>query len=200
MRMTTIKPPLDEKFRLRWRAVGANAIFNRNDAVFVFAERRVNQSVFFAHMAVDDGEIFFFDGAAFEDFSEFAGGPGIFCNQNDAAGLTVEAVDQMWRSSECEFAPVFFQIQRMSRLTPAVTIIEMQPRAPDQAGHLAVLGRMTDESGGLVDDQQVVVFKNDFKKFFQARKRLPQGRGAAKKIVLFPPACPSAGFGLCCAA
>lgn len=49
----------------------------------------------FAQVAVDNGEIFFFNGAAFENFSEFAGGPGIFCNQNDAAGFAVEAVDQV---------------------------------------------------------------------------------------------------------
>ena len=42
----------------------------------------------------------------------------------------------------------------------------MQARATDEAGHLAVLGRMTDEAGGLVDDEQFIVFKNDFKKFF----------------------------------
>ncbi len=44
----------------------------------------------------------------------------------------------------------------------------MQTRAADEAGHLAVFRGMTDESCGLVDDEQVVVLKNDFKKFIQA--------------------------------
>jgi hypothetical protein len=42
----------------------------------------------------------------------------------------------------------------------------MQPRTADEAGHLAVLGRVADEAGGFVDDQQIFVFKNDVKQFF----------------------------------
>ena len=61
----------------------------------VFAQRRVNQSVFLAHMAMDNGEIFFFDGAAFQNFSQFAGDCGIFCDDDNAAGFAVETVDQM---------------------------------------------------------------------------------------------------------
>ena len=38
----------------------------------------------------------------------------------------------------------------------------MEAGTADKAGHLAVLGRMTDEPGRLVDDQQVVVFKKGF--------------------------------------
>ena len=64
-------------------------------AGFVFAQRRVNQTMLLAHMAVDDGEIFFFNGAAFQNFSEFAGDFGIFCDHNDAAGFAVETVHQM---------------------------------------------------------------------------------------------------------
>jgi hypothetical protein len=87
------KSAFDEKFCLRLRAVGSHAIFHDNAAMFILAERRVNQATIFAHVAVDNCQIFFFDGAAFENFSEFAGGFRIFCNQNDAAGLAVEAVD-----------------------------------------------------------------------------------------------------------
>ena len=46
-------------------------------------------------VAVDDGQIFFFDGAAFENFSQLAGGRGIFCDDDHAAGFAVEAVDEM---------------------------------------------------------------------------------------------------------
>lgn len=45
--------------------------------------------------------------------------------------------------------------------------VQMQTRAPDEAGHLAVFRGMADEPGGLVDDEQVAVLKNDFKKFIQ---------------------------------
>ena len=88
------KTPLDEKFRLRQRAVGPDAILDGDDAAFVLAERRVNRPLPCRDMAVDDGEIFFLNGAAFKDLPEFAGGFGIFCDQNHAAGFAVEAVDQ----------------------------------------------------------------------------------------------------------
>ena len=45
----------------------------------------------------------------------------------------------------------------------------MQPRTTDKAGHFAVLGRMADEAGGFIDDQQFVVFKNDVEQFFHFR-------------------------------
>jgi len=138
------KSAFDKKFCLRRRAIGADAIFHGDAAVFVLAERRVNQTMFFVHAAMHDGEVFFFDGAAFQNFSQFAGGPGIFRDDNHAAGFAVEPVDEM-------------------RLRG---ISQMQARAADQTGHLAVLGRMTDKSGGFVDDEQSVIFKNDLKKFF----------------------------------
>jgi hypothetical protein len=84
---------LDKKFRLRSRAVFTHAIFEGDNAVFIFAERRVNHAGIFRNVAVDDCQIFFLDGARFENFSEFAGSFGIFCDQNDAAGFAVEAVD-----------------------------------------------------------------------------------------------------------
>jgi hypothetical protein len=37
----------------------------------------------------------------------------------------------------------------------------MQPGAANQAGHLIAFGRMADQSGWFVDDQQVGVFVND---------------------------------------
>src|SRR6185369_16417774 len=64
----------------------------------------------------------------------------------------------------------------MCHLTPALSpggggegAIQMQPSAADEAGPLAVLGRMTDEAGGLVDDQQLVVFVDDAEQFFHFR-------------------------------
>jgi hypothetical protein len=140
----TRKCSFDEKFRLRRRAVGTHAIFDRHAAGFIFAQRCVNQAVIFAQMAVDDGQIFFFNRAAFENFSQFARDLGIFRNYDHAAGFAVKAIDQM-------------RLRRSSK---------MQTRAANQTRHLAVLGRMADEAGGFVDDQQVGVLKNDFKKFF----------------------------------
>ena len=85
----------DPKFRLRRRAVGTHAIFDGDDTVFIFAERRVNQTVIVAQVAVDDGEIFFFNGAAFQNFPKFTRNIGIFRHDDHAAGFAVETVDQM---------------------------------------------------------------------------------------------------------
>src|SRR5271156_4125237 len=64
-----VKSALNEKFGLRRRAIGADAILDGDDAALIFAERRINQTMIFADVAVDDGKIFFLDGAAFENFS-----------------------------------------------------------------------------------------------------------------------------------
>ena len=79
------------------RAVGTHAVFDGDDAALVFAERRVNQAVVVADVAVNDGKVFFLDGTGFPDFAEFAGNFGIFGDNDDAAGFAVEAVDEMGR-------------------------------------------------------------------------------------------------------
>ena len=93
---------------------------------------------------MDDVEVFFLDGAAFKNFSQFACDDGIFCNDDHAASLAIEAIDEV-------------------RLR---CIVQMQTHAANEAGHFAVLGRMADEAGGFVEDQQIVVFKNDIEQFF----------------------------------
>ena len=75
------------------RAIGADAILDGNPALLIPAERRIHQAVVGAHVAVNDGEVFLLDGAGFEKLAKFAGGLGIFGDENDAAGFAVEAVD-----------------------------------------------------------------------------------------------------------
>ena len=96
-RTRTIEAPLDPEFGLGRRAVGTDAVFDGDNAALVFAERRINQAVVVADVAVDDGDIFLLDGAGFPDFAEFAGGFGIFSDEDNAAGFPVEAVDEMGR-------------------------------------------------------------------------------------------------------
>jgi hypothetical protein len=81
------------------------------------------------------------DGAFFPNFSKFAGGFGIFCNQNNTAGFAIEAIDQMR-------ADIFSA---------------MQTNAADQTGKLVAFGRMTNETSRFVDDEQIRIFKNNFK-------------------------------------
>jgi hypothetical protein len=129
---------------LRNHAIGTNAIFDGDDALFVLAERRVNDSLLCRNVAVDDGEIFFFHGAAFENFPKLARDGRIFCDENYTTGFTIKTIHQM-------------RLRGTS---------QMQSRAANQAGHLAVFRRMADESGRFVDDEQFIVFKNNVEKFF----------------------------------
>ena len=46
-------------------------------------------------MAVDNSQIIFFDGATFKNFSQFTRGDRIFGENDDAAGLAVEPVDEV---------------------------------------------------------------------------------------------------------
>ena len=134
----------DEEFGLGKRAVGADTIFDGDDAVFVFAEGCINEAVILGNVAVDDGEVFFLDEASFKGFSKFASGCRIFCDQNDAAGFAVEAVDE-----------IRFEVLALSAGG------QIQTGTADEAGHLAVLGGMADESRGFIDHEQIGVLEND---------------------------------------
>jgi hypothetical protein len=165
------------------RAVGTDAVLDGNDAALVLAERRVNQSVVVADVAVDDGEVFLLDGAGFPDFAEFAGGFGIFGDDDDAAGFAVEAVDEMggngnhlarnkWRfpfNPHPTFGHHFSLPRAREFASGREGDIQIKAGATDQAGHFAGLGRVTNESGRFVDDQQVRVFVDDVEQVFQAR-------------------------------
>ena len=93
----TDKSFLHEKFGLGGCAVGADAIFDGDGAGFVFAERGVNQSMVFADVTVDDGNVFLEDGARFPDFAEFTSNDGIFGDEDEAGSFAVEAVDEVGR-------------------------------------------------------------------------------------------------------
>ena len=88
------KSPFDPIFGLGGRAIGADAVLDGDAAALVLAERRVNEAVAAGHVAVNDGKVFLLDGTGFKDFSQYAGGFGIFGDEDDAAGFAVEAVDQ----------------------------------------------------------------------------------------------------------
>lgn len=60
--------------------------------------------------------------------------------------------------------------------------MQIKPRAANEAGHFAILGRMADQSGRFVNNQQVVVFVDDVEQFFHFR-RLSSGQAG----VSFPP-------------
>ena len=164
------KAVLDPKFGLGGGAVGADAVFDGDLALLILAERRVNQAVVVAHVAVDDGEIFLPDGAAFPDFAEFAGGFGIFGDDDDAAGFAVEAVDEM-RLGSWVWDLRSWILKGRSRAGGRRSI-QINSGAADEAGEFIALGRMTNQSGRFVDDQQAGVFVDDGEQVFQAREIL----------------------------
>ena len=107
---------------------------------------QVNGAGILAHRAVDDGDVFFSHGPVFPQLAQFAGGGGVLGHDGNAAGFAVEAVDQ------------------------AGFCAQIEARAADQAGKLAVLGGMANQAGGFVDDQQVGVLVEN----------VEQGRGIAE--------------------
>jgi hypothetical protein len=134
----------DEEFSLGGRTIGADAIFDGDNTAFVFAKGHINEAVIFGNVAVDDGEIFFLDEAIFEGFSEFAGGSGIFRDQNNAAGFAVEAIDKI------RFEVRGFRLRGKKQTATA-----------DETGHFAIFGGMANKACGFVDHEQIGVFKND---------------------------------------
>ena len=85
----------DPKLSLCRSAVGSNAIFDRNRALFILAERRVYQFTLFAHMAVNDGQINFFDFAILPDSAQFTRRVVLFRDDYETAGFAIQSIDQM---------------------------------------------------------------------------------------------------------
>src|ERR1043165_6977881 len=56
----------------------------------------------------------------------------------------------------------------------------MQPHAPDQTRIPIAFGRMTNQPGRFVDDEQIVIFVDDLKKFFHVQRHCAQ---RARKIL-----------------
>jgi hypothetical protein len=93
------KSLLHPEFRLRGGPIRAHAIFDGDHTGFVFAQRLINHAVIVGNMAVNDGEVFLFDGAALQNFSQFAGDDGIFCHDDHTAGFPIEAIHEVGRGS-----------------------------------------------------------------------------------------------------
>ncbi len=127
------KPPLHPKLRLRRRSIRAHTILDRHHAGRVLTQRRVNQSVFIAHMTVNNRHVFFFHHARFPQSPQFARHRRSFSHHGHAAGFAVQPVRQMRLAARAQ----------------------MQPHAADQAGICVALRRMTDEVRRFVDHQQL---------------------------------------------
>ena len=88
---------------------------------------------------MDDREIFFLYFTTFPKPPQFKR-HGIDLGHNgNAAGFTVQAIDQMWTRS----------------------VAKIKAHASDETGHRPILARMTNQSGRFVDCQQFRVFQDD---------------------------------------
>src|ERR1043165_6491128 len=93
-----------------------------------------------------NGEIAFAYGPCFPNATQFQGSRGIPGDEHDSAGLPVETIDHLWLGS----------------------ISQVQPHSANETGISVTFGRMADEPGWLVNDQQIVAFVDDRKE--QARQ------------------------------
>ncbi len=91
------------------------------------AERCINQAVIVTDVAMNDGKVFLLHGAGLENFTQFAGGPGIFGDEDDAAGFAVEAVDEVGRDGN-RLTPI------RSPASGGAGIFQVQADAADEAG------------------------------------------------------------------
>lgn len=121
------------------RTVGPDTIFDGNRALLILAQRKVNHHRRLSDMAVNNCEITLFNLARLPIPAQFERGLGGFRNQNQAAGLPIEAIDEM----------------RMDRFT------EVNSHTANQAGERTALGRMADQIRRLVNHQQMLVFVHD---------------------------------------
>lgn len=163
-----LKPARDVKLRLRGRTIRAHRVLDGDDARFVLAQRRVDETVLLANMPMNNGGVFFFHGARFPNGAELAGGFGIFCNDDEAARFAVEAVDQM----------------RADRFT---LVRKINPHPADEAGINVSLGRMADEARRFVDHQQVGVFVNHIEQMFHRCAAPDGGLSSGRVGVSFRP-------------
>lgn len=131
LRSVAAEAPFDLEFRHGARPIAANAIFDGDLAGFILAQRQIDGPGIALHRPVDDGQIDFLDRAVFPYFAQLAGGNRVFGSKNDATCFTVDAIDQVGR-------PLRAQIK---------------PHPADEARPLAILGGMTDQTGGFIDNQ-----------------------------------------------
>jgi len=133
------KSTFHEIFRLRRQAVGANTILNRHAACLIPAQRGINHTALLADMPTNDRQIFLLHLAAFPEHAQFPRDAVSFCREHHAAGLAIEAIDQMRTGA----------------------VAQVQPHATNKTGHRPIFARMTNQPRRLVDSQPLRIFTND---------------------------------------
>ncbi len=105
----------------------------------VLPKWRINDPLLSHHVAMNHRQIFLRHCPGFPDFTQFTGSDGVFGDQYNAGGLTIQAIDQM----------------RCPRTA------QIQSRPADKTGVLVAFGGVADQIGGLVDDQQIFILVDD---------------------------------------
>ena len=131
-----------EDLRRCRQAVGSDTIFDGDAAVRVGAERRLDEARAI-EFTVNDREVLLVDRTSFPEFAQAHPSLELFGDDNDAACFAIETIDEM-----------------------SLRVSQVEANAADQAGVNVSFGRVTDKSGGFVDDEEIFVFGDDIKKMF----------------------------------
>ncbi len=94
-RFLGFQPLLDPVLRQRRYPIGADTVFDRDRAPFVFSERGVNETVRIRHVSVDQSDVLLLNFPLLPQASQSSGRLGVFCDDGDAAGLTVQTIHQL---------------------------------------------------------------------------------------------------------
>jgi len=121
-------------------AIGADAVFDGYDAVLVFAQGGVDDAAIGTYMTAHDGLVNLPHLAALPLLAELFGGGVGLGDKHKAAGLAVEAVNEV----------------RIDAFT------QMDTHPADEARVDIAFRGVADEVGGFVEDEEFVVFVDDF--------------------------------------
>lgn len=157
------EPLLDAELCLCRCAIRAHAILDGNGTAVVPAYWDIDQTVFIAHMAVDNGQITLGNGAGFPEFAQLSCHLGALGHHDDAAGFAIQPVDQSGLHA----------------------LAKIESRTADQTGHFAALCRMTNQSRRFVDHQQLGIFKDYLEQLAHvAHRRFPK---TSRLVILLRP-------------
>src|SRR5436190_16886761 len=85
----------DAEFGLRGRAVGSDTIFDRDGAVVVFSQGRIDYSRVQAHASVDDRQVLLAHGVPLPDAAQVARDGVVLGDQHHTAGFAVQTIYQV---------------------------------------------------------------------------------------------------------
>ena len=134
--------------------VGGAAGGHASAAHEVATDREVDGDVVLGEAAVNEGDVGLFELATREHLAELAVGAVVLGDDDDAAGLLVEAVDDSGAEFAAEVRELVEVMQQRVDEGSAVALVSFPGSGGSRAG-------VNHQSGGLVDDGEVLVLVED---------------------------------------